>query len=161
MQDWDKATAIIFNEDQRGVEHEFTDVKPGMFIDVFNAANEGNTVLSASKAQQSSALPQCRSKTWCKSHFHVEDGVDLLRLQDRATHVRRAGNAQICRRALRLHKNATSSRPVGEHVDINLGCNKEVEAFVPDQDLLFRMYKCYVDNMTGANNIFQGKLKGD
>ena len=22
-------------------------------------------------------------------------------------------------------------------------------------------YKCYVDNTTGANNIFQGKLKGD
>ena len=40
--EWDKATVIVFNEkDQKGVEHEFNNVVPGMLIDVFNASDDG------------------------------------------------------------------------------------------------------------------------
>ena len=103
--------------------------------------------------------------------FEVEDGVDLT------NYVRKSGDTMSGGLGFKRPKGGTyttitSSRPVGWEsdgkpqfgmiLDITDGNTfKHSFQIKGRRDNSTTMYKCYVDNTTGANNIFQGKLKGD
>ena len=97
--DWDQATVIVFNElDQKGIEHEFNNVTPGMLIDVFNAADDGFMVATVGERIANAPDGRIAFHIQPEQHqgapgglagvkiFSVEDSVDL------ANYVRKSGD---------------------------------------------------------------------